>query len=1270
MTRPSVVLHGHFYQPPREDPETDRVPREASAAPFHDWNERILAECYRPVTEARVLDRSGRIQDVINTLEWMSWDAGPTLLRWLAEEAPATYAAFLEADARSVSRTGTGTALAAPYHHVILPLASRRDKVTEVRWGMADFRRRFGREPEGMWLPETAVDTETLEVLAEEGIAFTVLAPDQVKAPPKHGMPGKVSLGGGRTIAVFIYDGALSHGVAFGSLLRDADAWIEDMTERATAPGTRLVSLATDGETFGHHHPWSDMALAATLSGLERRADVRLESYASFLSRNPPVEEVTLVEPSSWSCVHGVERWRSECGCKVAPHEDTQQAWRAVLRDALEALAGDIHARFEEEASAWLGDPWAVRDAYGRVLEGAPADKRAFVRDRTGATVNDEQVERLLALLEAEVDALRMFTSCGWFFDDLARLEPLQVLRYAAHALDVLGESGGPWEEGLRSRLAKAESNDPMEGDGRRIWDEHIREGSSAAGTETAASAVSATDQESGRLPASSVVVEGTRTGAAVSDAPVLSAVRRFLRAPGPEAAREASARARSLGPEDHETLLAAQSLFAREVPRTPATPDEPSRQVAHALGFGEAFFQPRELGGRGPVGFVFGLHLHQPVGNFDSVFQSHTDEVYLPFLERLAERELLPLSLHVSGPLLEWLERAGHPLLDRIGELASAGRLELLLSGLYEPVLPALSRTERLEQIQWMREWVERRFGLEPSGLWLTERVWEPDLVEDLAGAGVRHAFVDDRHFLVAGHPPHTLHRPHATESGGRGMALLPIDEQLRYLVPFRPVEELERYLRGLRAEDHPLAILADDGEKFGGWPGTAEWVWGSGWLEDFLDTITRLVDEGVVEMLGAGEAVDAVPAAGPSYLPSASYREMEGWSLPAASAVALEGVEATLERVGAAEAGARFVRGGHWRNFMSMYPESGRMHRKASLLADLARHRDAPSSARHAIGRARCNDAYWHGVFGGLYLKHLREAIWANLAEAEATLRVGERLALEPVAAGGNGARDLWVHSHAFSSMVDLGRGGAVTELTHFSARRNLADVLTRRWESYHRAGADSDTHGDEPTTEDEPAPATSEGSGSGEADPGTGTSPDGGMPSIHDMEERLGFTELPPYDAEERALTVERVLPGALDPETYENADYEPLRVWSSDRPEHAHETGDEVVRIALSFEGWGALVKELTFEEDGTLEIEYRWDPAAFPRDAWFAPELSLSHDVALVTDPEPAHTWRYEIRTMSKSERGAESSVQGLSVTPLWPCGVGRVRVRIDPRRVR
>jgi alpha-amylase/alpha-mannosidase (GH57 family) len=1278
----SVVLHGHFYQPPRESPWTDRVPREVSAGPFHDWNQRILAECYRPVTEARILDREGRIRDVVNTLEFMSWDGGPTLMRWLAREAPATYARYLEADARSLGRLGFGNAVAAPYHHIILPLASRRDKVTEVRWGIADFRRRFGREPEGMWLPETAVDTETLDVLAQEGIAFTILAPDQVVRAPAGGRPGRVALPGGRSITVFVYDGALSHGVAFGSLLADADAWIRRVAEVARAPTRELVALATDGETFGHHHQWSDLALAATLSGLETRREVRLENFASFLSRHSPVDEVKLVEPSSWSCAHGVERWRSECGCKMAPQVESSQAWRAVLRDVLDDLADEIHARYEREAGRHFDDVWAVRDAFGATLDAGDEARHAFVRAHAAlgpegaeGSEGNAELRALLGWLDAEHDALRMFTSCGWFFDDLAGLEPLQVLRYAAHALDLMGERGGPLEHRIRAALAEAQSNDAEAGDGRRLWDERVRGDRASTSVAVPEPMPEVPGSAPPRGPGAREVSEGgafvevpegpelpeAHEGrelpevrevvtvsdlATVGDGPLVSAVRAFLRAPGPPAVARVAACTAALGPTDHAERVAARSLFAREVPRAPGAPEASLREVALLLGFSRSFFAERLIGGRGPVGFVFGLHLHQPVGNFDEVFRSHTDEVYQPFLERLAERELLPLTLHVSGPLLAWLDAHGHAFLDRIGRLVADGSVELLLSGRYEPVLPALARVERVEQIAWMRSWIEARFGVRPAGLWLTERVWEPDLVEDLAAAEVRYAFVDDRHFLVAGHPRHALHRPHVTESGGSTVTLLPIDEHLRYLVPFRPPAELECHLRTLRAEDHPLAILADDGEKFGGWPGTAEWVWRSGWIESFLDTLTRLVEDDVVEMLSAGEAVDAVDALGPSYLPSGSYREMEGWSLPAPAAVALESIAETVGEAGAAAAAARFLRGGHWRNFLAIYPESGRMHRKARRLAELCRARHAPEAVRHALGRARCNDAYWHGVFGGLYLAHLRAAVWANLAEVEQALRADEGLALERIDGEGNGASDLWIHASTFSCVVSPSRGGALTEWTLFAERRNLADVLTRRWQAYHRAPQD----GAAPPPP--PSPPESEQGG--------------GMPSIHEMEHGLSFSDLPPLDLDERTLSVERVLAADLDAETYARADYEPIRTWGRDAPDHAYEVSDEAIEVAFSFDGRGALEKRLTVHADGSLEIAYSWNPGAFPPDAWFAPEFSVSRPVDLETSPEPGEVRRYEIRTVSKSERGAEDTVQGFSVTPMWPCRIGHARVCLRP----
>ena len=474
----SVVVHGHYYQPPREDPWLEEIERQPTAAPFHDWNARIAHECYRAVVAARVLDAEGRIARVVNTLAYTSFDAGPTLLAWLEAEAPATYAAVLDADRASAARLGGhGNAIAQAYHHTILPLASRRDKMTEVRWGVADFRRRFGRDPEGLWLPETAVDDETLDVLAAEGIRFTVLAPHQVEgAPPPRGMPGLYRTASGREIALFVYDGPLSHGVAFGSLLREARVWAARLTaglgDDPDGPD-ELLALASDGETYGHHHRFGDMALAAVIDTLERRPGVRLENFASVLAAHPATTPVTLVAPSAWSCSHGVERWRADCGCgasSIAP----AQSWRAPLREGLEALAEGLHAIFEREGSEYFEDPWAARDEYEERLP-APGSRRSATasaeRREPGAESESPLPLRALELLELERNALRLFTSCAWFFDDVDRLEPLQVLRYAARAIELAGGAEGEaLEARLLEALARAPSNDAASGTARDVY--------------------------------------------------------------------------------------------------------------------------------------------------------------------------------------------------------------------------------------------------------------------------------------------------------------------------------------------------------------------------------------------------------------------------------------------------------------------------------------------------------------------------------------------------------------------------------------------------------------------------------------------------------------------------------------------------------------------------------------------------------------------------------------------------------------------------------
>jgi hypothetical protein len=449
----SAVIHAHFYQPPREEPWLELVEREAGAAPFHDWNRRIERECYRAVVAARLPATDGRIDRIVNTLEQISFNVGPTLAEWLEREAPETWTAIVAADRISAQRLGGhGNAIAQPFHHVILPLASRRDKTTEVRWGIADFRRRFGREPEGMWLPETAVDDETLDVLSEEGIRFTVLAPHQVEELPPSGQPGKYTTASGRSISLFLYDGQLAHDVAFGPLIKDGGRWAEVMLARPL-PGAEpgLVSIATDGETYGHHHRFGEMALATALDHLSARSDARVENFASFLARHPASHPVRLVEPSSWSCIHGIERWRSNCGCRTKA--GTSQAWRGPLREALDWLAGELHSRFAEEAAAFFPNPWAARDSYAAI--GLPSHLPVRARE----------------LLEMERGALRMFTSCGWFFDDVAGLETVVCLRYAARAIELAGPWAPDLEAGLRDRLAMAQSNDPALGNGRDVYD-------------------------------------------------------------------------------------------------------------------------------------------------------------------------------------------------------------------------------------------------------------------------------------------------------------------------------------------------------------------------------------------------------------------------------------------------------------------------------------------------------------------------------------------------------------------------------------------------------------------------------------------------------------------------------------------------------------------------------------------------------------------------------------------------------------------------------
>jgi 4-alpha-glucanotransferase len=668
----------------------------------------------------------------------------------------------------------------------------------------------------------------------------------------------------------------------------------------------------------------------------------------------------------------------------------------------------------------------------------------------------------------------------------------------------------------------------------------------------------------------------------------------------------------------------------------------------------------------RPPLFLAFGLHAHQPVGNFDHVFEEHLRDVYRNFLDRAVEEEFLPLTLHLSGPLLDWMKAKSPDYLDQVGRLAADGKLELLLAGYYEPILPSLCREDRLEQVRWMKESLRELFGISARGLWLTERVWEPDLAADLAEAGVEYVLVDDRHFVAAGFPREDLHQPFRTESCGKSLGVLSIDEKLRYLIPFHPPQDTVDYLRELRSAGRYLAVAADDIEKFGGWPGTLEWVYQRGWLKDFMRAMKEMEGNGEICVATLSQALAGLPSGGPAYLPSASYREMEEWALPTRAFHALAELKEALGEERFTRGESPLVRGSHWRNFLVKYPEANRMHKKMLAVSGLCRDKGNPGEARRAVGRAQCNDAYWHGVFGGLYLRHLRDTVWRNLAEAEGLLRRGEDLEWERRDLDLDGHDELWVHSGSFSALVSPARGGALEELTIFRHGVNLANTLTRRREPYHTLRERAETEGDRPGS----AAAT------GGDDPGSEGN-GGGTPSIHDLEESLRFSELPPVDPDDRALFVDRVLPADLRLEEYRNGQFQALHSWARVRlellgaeegvtPGATDSLGNPSrwVEVRLGDRGAGNLEKRIRFTADGSLDVYYQWDPVAFPGDALFATELSLGEAAEVRALPETV-AWRFPVSTFSKSERGFDETVQGESVTIRWPAtqGWGRVSVR-------
>lgn len=687
---------------------------------------------------------------------------------------------------------------------------------------------------------------------------------------------------------------------------------------------------------------------------------------------------------------------------------------------------------------------------------------------------------------------------------------------------------------------------------------------------------------------------------------------------------------------------------------------------------------------------FLFVLHNHQPLGNFDEVIQALTDRAYRPLLEAVRARPTLKLTLHVSGPLLLWLEHRAPDYLDLIGELVQCGRLELLAGGLYEPILAAIPHEDRIAQITLMSERLRSRFGVRPRGLWLTERIWESAIIPSLIDAGIAYVLMDDRAFLTSGFAPEQLHDYYLTEAEGQSLAVFPIDKSLRYLIPFRPPAEIEAYLRWIVQIGGRLAIAADDGEKFGGWPGTAQWVYTDGWLKGFLDLLEGAGDWLITQT--AGEAMEGVRPAGLCYLPTCSYVEMEEWSLGPDGGRRFEELK---NRLGADV--DRFIphlRGGHWKHFLVRYPEANRAHKKGLALSRLLPVGRRAAKARLDLLAAQCNDSYWHGIFGGLYLPHLRHEIWRHLARAEALIRRRHKLTVELSDLDSDGAPEVWVSSSRFSAQIQPHRGGRLVEWTDFAGELNLLNTLTRRPELYHDAIRR--------------AAAQPEGA------------PRQGIPGIHDLQ-RAAPADLVSalcYDQWERAAFLDHFF---VDPE--------PLSGWAGGRLDERGDFTEALLDYTPTSSGVVLqrsgrvrtesdpnhpilLHKEYTFTENRALMVLYRVQNQGSNRlDVRFGvelnlflPSLALGHTHMTLGDrrvlldhpldadqverftvstqglspalhvevDHPARLYSHLVATVSQSEEDYQRTVQGAAAMPTWDLRLepgntweGRIQVTIE-----
>jgi len=516
-----VCIHGHFYQPPRENPWLEDVELQDSAYPYHDWNQRITAECYRQNAVSRILNSEKEIVDIVNNYSRISFDFGPTLLSWLEKHEPDVYQTILDADKESQKLfDGHGAAMAQAYNHMIMPLANTRDKHTQVIWGIHDFERRFERKPEGMWLPETAVDIETLEVLAEHGILFTILAPHQATQIREAGseewqtvapenldttMPYLCPLPSGMTIKLFFYISSFSQDVAFGTMLERGDIFAEKLvsTLNENVQENQLAHIATDGETYGHHHRHADMALAYCSRFLEEKELAQPTVYGQYLETFPPTWEVQIAENTSWSCQHGIERWRNNCGCHYGRYESGKQQFRQPLREALDWLRDNLSITYEQSMKEYYPDPWKKRDEYIRVInDRSLMNVGNYLSSdlKTARELCTRDKVKILKCLEMQRNAQLMFTSCGWFFDDICGIETVQILQYAARAIQLDKEvNGHDLEHEFMKMLEKAPVNESGYETGKQVYQRLVKEANidlSRVGAHLAVSSIFKEEQE------------------------------------------------------------------------------------------------------------------------------------------------------------------------------------------------------------------------------------------------------------------------------------------------------------------------------------------------------------------------------------------------------------------------------------------------------------------------------------------------------------------------------------------------------------------------------------------------------------------------------------------------------------------------------------------------------------------------------------------------------------------------------------------------------